>query len=295
MRYKGMVYRPPSEAGSYILQVTYGCPHNGCAFCDMYRESTFRVRPLNEVLEDLDMALEHYGPNGVTSIFLADGNSVILTNKKLLPVLEKATRLFPNLERITSYGSARFLIKKSVEELTELCKAGLTRIHSGMESADPKTLLAINKGATVEQMIEAGQRVKKAGMELSEYIMVGVAGAQRALEHGKKSGIALSKIGPDFVRLRTYVPRVGTPYYDAWKRGEYRLVTAKEALAETKALVENLNCSTTLLSDHISNFYNISGKLPEDKELMLKEIDYALTLPDSAFRPPTEDIIHMGL
>lgn len=294
MRYQGLVYRPPSEANSYILQVTLGCPHNGCAFCDMYRESQFKVRPMAEVLEDLDLALEHYGPN-LRSIFLADGNSIILKNSKLLPILQKAGENFPNLERITSYGSARFLYRKSPDELKELYEAGLTRIHSGMESGDPVTLEKINKGATVEQMIDTGIKVKQAGMELSEYIMVGVAGAERSIEHGTASGKALSAIGPDFVRLRTYVPRVNTPYYEAWKAGEYRLVTAKEALMETRALVRNLNCDTTLLSDHMSNFYNISGKLPGDRDLMLKEIDHALTLPDSAFRPPTEMLIHMGL
>ena len=294
MRYEGTVYRPPSEANSLILQITLGCPHNGCAFCDMYRDRRFRVRPLAEVLEDLETAHRTYGTN-VRSIFLADGNSIILSNAKLLPILARATELFPDLERITSYGSAKFLIRKSQDDLAALCRAGLTRIHSGMESGDPVTLEAINKGATVQQMIEAGQRVKAAGMELSEYIMVGVAGAEHALEHGAASGRALSQIEPDFVRLRTYVPREGTPHYEAWRAGAYRLVTAKEALHETRALVENLTGRTTLLSDHISNFYNISGRLPDDRQAMLDEIDYALTLPDSAFRPPTETLIHMGL
>jgi radical SAM superfamily enzyme YgiQ (UPF0313 family) len=294
MRYQGMVYRPPSEAQSYILQVTLGCPHNKCEFCDMYRGSKFKVRPLAEALEDLDMAREHYGPD-LRSIFLADGNSIILSNAKLLPILNKATELFPNLERITSYGSARFLVRKSLEEWKELRAAGLSRIHSGMESGDPVTLKKICKGATVEEMIEAGRHVKAAGFQLSEYIMVGVAGAERSIEHGIASGKALSMIAPDFVRLRTYVPRVDTPYYEAWKRGEYRLVTAKEALMETRVLVENLTSETVLLSDHMSNFWDISGKLPEDRDLMLAEIDHALTLPDSRFRPATETLIHMGL
>lgn len=294
MRYEGMVYRPPSEANSLIIQVTLGCPHNQCTFCDMYKGRKFRVRPLHEALEDLETAREHYGPN-VRSVFLADGNSVILKNSKLLPILNKATELFPQLERITSYGSAKFLVRKSLDELIELRKAVLTRIHSGMESGDSATLKKICKGASVEEMIEAGQKVKKAGMELSEYIMVGVAGAKDSIRHGTNSGKALSQISPDFVRLRTYIPREGTPHHKAWEKGEYRLVTAKEALLETKALVENLDCETTLLSDHISNFYNISGKLPEDHEIILKEIEYALNLPDSAFRPPTEQLIHMGL
>jgi radical SAM superfamily enzyme YgiQ (UPF0313 family) len=260
----------------------------------MYQDRQFRVRPLGEVLEDLDLALDHYG-TGLESIFLADGNSVILKNSKLIPILEKAMRLFPNLKRITSYGSARFLIKKSAQELKELYDAGLTRIHSGMESGDPVTLEAIHKGATVEQMIEAGRRVKQAGIELSEYIMVGVAGGERSCEHGAASGRALSQIAPDFIRLRTFVPRPGTPYFDAWQKKQYTLVDPYQALAETRALIENLDCNTTLLSDHISNFYNISGKLPEDKQTMLKEIDDAMKLPRSAFRPPTEEIIHMGL
>ena len=294
MRYQGMVYRPPSEADSLIIQVTLGCPHNRCTFCDMYKGRGFRVRPLMEVLEDLEMARGHYGSD-VASIFLADGNSVILKNSKLLPILNKAKELFPHLKRITSYGSARFLAKKSVDELRQLHDAGLTRIHSGMESGDPQTLTRICKGATVEEMVDAGRKVKAAGMELSEYIMIGVAGFERSIEHAAASGKALSAIEPDFVRLRTYVPRVGTPYYDAWRRGEYRLVTAKEAVAETRTLVENITGRTFLLSDHLSNFVNVNGRLPDDKPTMIAELNDALKLPDSAFRPPTEQLIHMGL
>ena len=269
MRYEGVVYRPPSEAGSLIIQATLACPHNKCAFCGMYKDRTFRVRPLEEVVEDLDIALRRFGPHRVRTIFLADGNTAVLPTEKLVAIGEAARARFPRLERITMYGSAKFLVKKSLEQWRRVAAAGITRIHSGLESGDAGTLSAIKKGVTPEEAVEAYRHVMNAGIELSVYLMVGVAGAERWREHAMGSAQVLSEAPPTFVRLRTFVPHPGTPWHDRWRDGDLTLLTAYEALQETRLLVEHLEGPTTLLSDHVSNFLDIRGRIdrwPDVKE-----------------------------
>ena len=291
MRYQGVVYRPPSEAGSLIIQATLSCPHNKCAFCSMYKDRKFRVRALEEVIEDLDMALTAYGPHGVRTIFLADGNSAVLPTEKLVTIGRAARERFPDLARITAYGSAKFLVKKSLEQWQRVAEAGITRIHSGLESGDAETLEAIGKGVTPEEAVLAYSHVKRAGIELSVYLMVGVAGIERWREHALGSAEVLNQAPPDFIRLRTFVPAPGTPWHDRWKRGELTLLSAYQALEETRLLVEQLEGPTTLLSDHVGNFLDVHGRIPEDKPDMLAYIDEALGWPRKAFRPPSERLV----
>jgi radical SAM superfamily enzyme YgiQ (UPF0313 family) len=295
MRYEGTVYRPPSEAGSLVIQATLACPHNKCAFCNMYKGRTFHVRPLEEVVEDLDMALDAYGPDRVRTIFLADGNTAVLPVDKLVAIGEAAQTRFPGLQRITMYGSAKFLVKKSVADWQRVAAAGITRIHSGLESGDAETLKAINKGVTPDGAIEAYRHVMRAGLELSVYLMIGVAGVERSREHALGSAHVLSEAPPTFVRLRTFVPAPGTPWHDRWRDGHLTLLTAHQALRETRLLVEHLDGPTTLVSDHMSNFLNVSGRLPENRDALLAEIDEALGWPITAFRPPTERLVGLTL
>ena len=295
MRYEGIVYRPPSEAGSLIIQATLSCPHNRCAFCAMYKDRKFRKRPLEEVIEDLDLALAAYGPDAVRTIFLADGNTAVLPTKKLVAIGEAARQRFPGLERITTYGSAKFLVKKSEEEWRRVAEAGITRIHSGLESGDAVTLEQIGKGVTPEQAIEAYRHVKAAGIQLSVYLMVGVAGVERWREHALGSAHVLNRAPPDFVRLRTFVPSPGTPWHERWEQGKLTLLSAYQALEETRLLIENLEGPTSLLSDHVSNFIDVRGHLPEDKSAMLAQIDEALGWPATSFRPPTEKLVGLQL
>ncbi|MDP8257307.1 MAG: radical SAM protein [Candidatus Alcyoniella australis] len=292
MRYEGTVYRPPSEANSLLIQATVGCPHNRCAFCEMYRDKRFRIRPTAELLEDLQSAREVYGSQ-VRSLFFPDGNSIVLKTDELARVIQRAYELFPRLERVTTYGSAKFLIRKSFDDLQRLRAAGLTRIHAGMESGDAVTLERINKGADPQTMIEAGRRVKEAGIELSEYVMIGIGGVERTREHAIASGQVLSAVDPDFIRIRTFVPRPGTPLYERWQRGEFALVDAYQALDETALLIEHIDGTSELHSDHISNFIDVAGRFPEDKSAMLAVLQQAKTRPRSAFRPPTEELIHL--
>ncbi len=294
MRYEGTVYRPPSEAGSLVIQATIGCPHNRCAFCAMYSDKKFKKRPLAEVIEDLDMALETYGP-GVATIFLADGNTAALPTDMLIAIGEAARDRFPHLERITVYGSAKFLVAKSREEWREIGAAGITRIHSGLESGDPVTLDQIRKGVDPEAAVRAFNHVKAADIALSVYLMVGVAGVERWREHAEGSASVLNQASPDFIRLRTFVPALGTEWCERWQRGDLTLLDPYQALDETRLLVERLQGPTVLLSDHISNFLNVQGRIPDDKETMLEGIDEALEWPRERFRPPTEKMVGLGL
>jgi radical SAM superfamily enzyme YgiQ (UPF0313 family) len=295
VRYEGNVYRPPSEAGSLVIQATLACPHNRCAFCSMYKDRSFRVRPHREVVEDLDLALEAYGPHGVRTIFLADGNSAVLSSQKLVAIGEAAHERFPSLERITVYGSAQYLVKKSQEEWRRIAQAGITRIHSGLESGDAVTLAEIEKGVNPQEAVEAYRHVKNAGIELSAYLMVGVAGVERWREHALGSARVLSEAPPDFVRLRTFIPFAGTPWHERWQEGRLTLLSPYEALAETRLMIENLHGPTHLLSDHVSNFLDLQGHLPDRREALLAQIDEALDWPRTAFRPPTEKLIGLGL
>lgn len=285
MRYEGMVYRPPSEAGSLLIQCTIGCPHNKCTFCAMYKGTAFRIRPVAEIKEDLKEAHDYYG-DVVETIFLPDGNTVLMKTDQLVEVLEYARAIFPRLRRITSYGSARFLNLKSAEELRRLREAGLSRIHSGMESGDDVVLDRICKGATAAEIIEAGLKVKAAGMELSEYVLIGIGGRERSREHAIASAQVLNAINPDFIRLRTYIPMPGTPLYAEYRQGSFGLLSPHEALRETKLFIETLTTTGLLYSDHNSNYAYVNGRLPGDKAAMLDTIDVLLTRPEEDFRPP---------
>jgi radical SAM superfamily enzyme YgiQ (UPF0313 family) len=206
---------------------------------------------------------------------------------QLVEIISYARELFPHLRRITVYGSARFVNKKSVEDLQQLKDAGLSRIHTGMESGDDVTLQRIHKGTTAAEIIEAGLKLKKVGIDTSEYYLVGIGGKERWREHALESARALSVFSPDFIRLRTFVPIPGTPIYEEYKQGSFELLRPHEALLEIGLLISNLNCEGSyVLSDHISNYWNITGSLPDDREIMLGGIKEALTIPENRFRPP---------
>lgn len=286
MRYEGTVYRPPSEANSLIIQATIGCPHNRCTFCPLYKSSTFKVRPVQDIKEDLLTARNYYGEY-IESVFFADGNTIIMKTDQLIEVFDYARSLFPHLERITVYGSSRFVNKKSSEDLRRLREAGLRRLHMGMESGDDITLERIKKGTNSAEIISAGLKLKEAGIEISEYYLVGIGGQERTQEHALNSALALSAFSPNFIRLRTLIPIPGTPLFEDYQNGIFQLLSPHEALQEIRLLVENLHCDNSqVLSDHINNYWNVQGVIPGDRDKMLASIDKALTISESRFRPP---------
>lgn len=287
MRYTGVIYRPPSEANSIIIQCTIGCPHNMCTFCPMYKDVNFRIRSVAEIKKDLQLAQMHYGDTA-ESLFFADGNTILMKTDQLMEILAETRNLFPGLQRITMYGSARYINMKSLEELQRLKDNGLSRIHSGMESGDDIVLARIQKGATAAELVEAGAKVKAAGIELSEYVLIGIGGRDRTRQHAIASANVLNKIDPTFIRVRTFIPIQGTPLYDDYCRGLFGLLTPYEALRETALFVNELNCNSYFYSDHYSNYAYINGRLPVDKQAMLVTVNKLLTVPEDQFRPPAE-------
>lgn len=286
IKYEGTVYRPPSEYDSLIIQATLGCPHNQCNFCNMYRDRKFQIRKLDEIKKDLHYAKGKYG-DSIEKIFFADGNTILMKTKDLLDLLNYSNELFPNLKRITMYGSAQYINLKTLDEFKQLKEAGLTRIHSGMESGDDEVLILINKGFYSQEMIKAGQLVKEANIELSLYYIVGIGGKKYSQIHALNSAKVVNQINPDYIRLRTFIPFKGTTLYEMYKNNEFQLLNAHEALNETKILVKSLkNIDSYLISDHISNYCKVKGKFPCEKESILEELNHALSLDLSNFRNP---------
>ncbi len=291
MRYEGIVYRPPSEAGSLLIQATIGCPHNRCAFCGLYKDRKFRVRPVEDIKADLRAAREYYG-EGVQSLFFPDGNTIVMKTEQLVDIIRYARSCFPYLERITVYGSARFVNKKSPEELGALKEAGLNRLHMGMESGDDVVLEKICKGTSSAEIISAGTKLKQAGIQVSEYFLAGVGGRIYSEQHAINSAKTLNAFSPEFIRLRTFFPHRGTPMYDAYKSGEFVLQTPHETLREVRLLLENLECEGSIfLSDHSNNYCNVNGLLPRDKALMIADLDELLTYDERLFRTPHKGVL----
>ncbi|GHU06392.1 coproporphyrinogen III oxidase [Alphaproteobacteria bacterium] len=230
MQYEGMVYRPPSEGDSVIIQATIGCPHNRCRFCNMFKEKRFRARKIEEILDDIDRAGQIYDPRFVRTLFLADGNTVFMRTELLLRALERIREVFPHLERVTSYGSSRFMAQKPPGEWKELREAGLSRIHCGMESGHDPLLKKVAKGCTMADHIKAGQAVRAAGIELSMYFMAGLGGMEMSEGHARDSARVLNDVNPDFIRIRTFAPSEGTPMGDEFRAGELSVMEPHDIL-----------------------------------------------------------------
>ncbi|MGL4790967.1 MAG: radical SAM protein [Anaerotignaceae bacterium] len=276
MRYEGVVYRPPSEAGSLIIQLTIGCARNECTFCAMFKGKQFRVRKLDEVVEDLIMARKYYNRVGVKRIFLADGDALIVKTKDLLYILEKIKELFPEVERISAYGAPADVLIKTDEELAQLKAAGLDMIYIGAESGDDTVLKKVKKGATSAEIIEAGIRLKKANMIVSITLISGLGGKELVKEHAINSAKVISAIKPEYVGLLTLMVEEGTELYNEHKRGEFELLGPVEIMQEMRLFVENVDAEGTVFrANHASNYVPLKGEFNKDKELMLKQIEQA--------------------
>lgn len=285
MRYEGPVYRPPSEANSLLIQATVGCPHNRCTFCMVYKGGPrYRVRDVADICEDLVAARQVYGA-GVRTLFLPAGNSIAMATDDLATVCAFAKKQFPQLERITTYGSSPYILEKGINDLIRLREAGLERIHVGMESGDDETLARVKKGVSAQEQIQAGQWVMASGMELSLYVVLGLAGRERSDQHAEETAKALNAINPHFIRIRTFVPKEKTPMLRDWQRGEFTMLGPHGVLAEMRRLVGLLRVDSFFTCDHYTNYLPIQGQLPADQGAILAAIDSGLERPESSFRP----------
>jgi len=284
LRYTGPIYRPPSEANSLLVQTTIGCPWNKCTFCMVYKKGPkFKIRSVKEIKEDLLWAKENYN-SSVKTVFFPSGNTIIMKTEDFVEILKYTRKLFPNLKRITIYGSAQYIVQKGLDDLKKIAKAGLSRIHVGLESGDDVILKRIKKGSTKDIQIRAGKLVKKAGIKLSEYILLGIGGKERTKEHVEETVKALNNIYPDFIRIRTFLPKMNTPVLEEIQSGAFQILSPHEVLKETYKLIKELKVTAHVYSDHYTNYIHVNGKLPEDRDTMLQIIETALKRDEKSFR-----------
>lgn len=285
MRYEGPIYRPPSEAHSLLIQATVGCPHNRCTFCMVYKNGPrFKIRNVSEIKEDILKARDVYGQHART-IFFPAGNTIAMKTDDLCEICLFARKTFPDLQRITVYGSSQFVHKKGLQGLKRLAEAGLSRIHVGLESGDDVILRRIRKGTTSSQQIEAGRWVMESGIELSLYVILGIGGKDRTKFHTKETARVLNSISPHFIRLRTFVPKINTPLLEEVREGSFQMLGPHEILKETALLMRKLQATSHLTSDHYTNYINLEGRFPDDKTRLLEEINTALKRDEKSFRP----------
>ncbi|MFZ5449126.1 MAG: radical SAM protein [Thermodesulfobacteriota bacterium] len=285
MRYEGPIYRPPSEADSLLVQATVGCPHNLCTFCMVYKDGVkFKVRPVAEIKADLDKAAGIYGPQ-VRTLFFPAGNTIAMPTANLAEICRYAYVRFPHLQRVTVYGSSHFIRRKGPDQLKALAEAGLRRIHVGVESGDDTILTRIKKGAAAADHIAAGQLARAAGIEINAYVILGIGGADRSQSHVRETARVINAMQPDVVRLRTFVPKVNTPLLADVQAGRFKMLGPHQVLAETMTLLELLAIPTVVASDHYTNYLDVAGHLPEDREAMMERLRQALRRDESTFRP----------
>jgi radical SAM superfamily enzyme YgiQ (UPF0313 family) len=275
MRYEGRLYRPPSEADALIVQATIGCSWNHCTYCDMYREKTFRVRPVAETLEDLERAGAAFGDE-VEKIFVADGDALVMPMDVWMPILERARRLFPNLRRVSSYAMARNVLEKSDDDLRALREAGLSLLYVGPESGDDVTLKRIAKGDDAEAHVLAAKRAHEAGMQLSVIALLGIA-SERSDEHARATADLVTKMDPEFFSALTVTVVEGTPLDRLAKRGRFVVPPVAALLRELRTMVDLARPADAVFrTNHASNYLPLGGRLPRDRARIVSVIDAAL-------------------
>jgi len=311
--------RPPSEAGSLLIRITRNCPWNKCTFCPVYKGTKFSLRPVEHVLKDIDQvqyyvevvrhaqgdrgripqseyrrlfqdgddstrqalhAAENFVANGMKSIFLQDGNSLIIKPEDLIRILEHLKEAFPDVDRVTSYARSHTIARISDENLRRIAEAGLNRIHIGMESGADEVLKRVKKGSDKATQILAGQKVKRANMELSEYVMPGLGGRELSRENALETADALNQINPDFIRIRTLALPDGTPLAEQYRAENFYKMGDVETSQELLLFLESLeDITSTVKSDHVLNLFSeVQGTLPDDKEKMAAPIREFLQL-----------------
>lgn len=277
--YDTPVFRPPSEADSFILRVTRGCAHNSCTYCNMYRGVKFEKLSDEQIMRQIAIAYS-VDRDGVRKVFLADGDALVLPTERLLKILYTLKKYFPNLEKVSSYAAPGDILRKSVDELKQLREAGLQLLYYGMESGDSQTLKDIHKGVNGEQSIEVGKRVRAAGMDLSIMIILGIAGVPGSERHALATAHAINEIKPNYLSALSLMLYRGSELKDQFERGEFTPLPPYGLMEELKVIVEHLDLPETehmvFRSNHVSNYIRLAATLPRDKDLLLKDIDRSI-------------------
>ena len=275
MRYKGKVYRPPSEAYSLIVQVTYGCSHNKCAFCDMYDDKHFAMRPMDEIREDFELARRVY--RRVERVFLADGDALMRKTADLVEILGLVYGLFPECERVTCYASPTSLQIKSEDDLRLLRSKGLQMVYMGLESGCDAVLEKMQKGHTAADIVAAGQKARQCGLALSVTAISGLGSVALWREHAVGTAEALSAMKPEYIGLLTLLFELPTPLMRDWQEGRFYLMNPIEIAHETLILLEHIDSEGSIFrANHASNYVNLAGTLNQDREAMCARLRKAL-------------------
>ncbi len=286
IEYSMPLFRPPSEAKSFILQATIGCSHNECTYCAMYRRETqkFRIRPMDEIKAIIDEASESYD---FDRVFIADGNALVIPQKRLVEIMEYLNKRCPHVERINMYANIGDILRKGVENLKALRQLGLQMVYIGFESGDEVVLKRIKKGANYEQTVRACKMLKEAEIKNSAMVLLGIGGVDRSLEHAEATGRLLTDTDPEYVGALSLQIRPGAPIHQEWLEGRFELPDKFQTIKELEVIVENTNLTNGyFFSNHISNYLPIKAKFPEDKERVLQEIRNVLKNRDeSVLRP----------
>lgn len=285
VHYEEPVFRPPSEAGSLILQLTVGCSWNRCTFCAMYRMKSYRVRPVDELVAEIRESARVVGP--VRRVFLADGDALAAPTGTLVAVLEAIRRELPGVQRVGIYGDSRAILGKTPAELEELRRLGLGIVYFGVETGDPETLKAIAKGATVERQLEACRRVRGAGMKLSVMVLLGVAGTAGSARHAAATGRFLVEAAPTYAAALTTTVVPGTPLAEAVAEGRVELPDRWGVLAELEAMLAAMDgYRGPFHANHASNYLPLALRLPRDRESALELLRTALATRDESLLRP---------
>ena len=283
MKYEGMIFRPPSEADSLILQVTVGCSYNRCTFCGAYQGKRFRIKDFEEIKEDID----EVSPYKISRVFLADGDALIIPQEKLLQILSYLKVKLKGLERVGIYANAKDILRKDVKELKALKELGLGIIYLGMESGDPEVLRRIKKNATVDQLIRSARKVKDSGILLSVTVLLGIGGVEGSQVHARETGRVLSEMDPDYVGALSLMIVPGTPIEKEIETGRLVLPTPFGLIQELETMILNGQFTRCFFaSNHASNYLPLRIRLPEQKEEVLKRIREVLQRKDPALLRP---------
>jgi radical SAM superfamily enzyme YgiQ (UPF0313 family) len=285
MKYEGMIFRPPSEAESLILQVTVGCSYNRCTFCRAYQGKRFRIKSFEEVKEDID-EVAPYGSQ-IQKVFLADGDALAIPQKDLIRILDYLKRRLSGLERVGIYANAKDILKKDVEELKALKDSSLGIIYLGLESGHREVLKRIKKNATIDQMIRASKRVKESGILLSVTVILGLGGVEMSQAHAEETGKVLSEMDPDFVGALSLMVVPGTPIGREIETGELVLPTPFGLIQELEMMIQHCQFTRCFFaSNHASNYLPLRIQMPEQKEDALRRIREVLQRKDPALLRP---------
>ena len=270
------IIRPPAEADALILQPTYGCSHNRCAFCVSFRNRPFAARPFENVVKEIDTYARLYP--GVRKVFLGDGDPLALSTERLLPVLSRIREQMSTVRRISAYASPKNFRDKSVSDLQQLSEAGLTQVYMGFESGDDEVLRRIDKDTCFSEIVDVCGRIHEANIKISAIVILGLGGPAFSQQHAENSARLLSETAPRFASALTLIQAPRTPSFaEAFDHPDFRELTTEETLRECRTLIDGITANRVIFrANHVSNYLALEGTLQKSKARLLQEIDTTL-------------------